>query len=66
MQMLRCRECGTEFIIDGVVDAEEVECPVSRCRSDDLAEFEELDEDDEDEEGEDEPKRSSGQARRGR
>ena len=53
MQMLKCRECGTEFMIGGAVNADDVECPMSRCRSDDLAEFEELDED-EDEDGDDE------------
>lgn len=52
MRLLKCADCGTEFLVGSDVDVDGVECPVSRCRSDDLIEFVEAD-DDEDEDDED-------------
>ena len=54
MKLFRCNECGATFALDGDLVAEDLECPIERCRSGDLNEFEEVeiedDEDDDDDE----------------
>ena len=48
MKLFRCNECGTTFALDGDLVAEDLECPIERCGSDDLLEFEEVEIDDDD------------------
>ena len=53
MKLFRCNECGATFALDDDLVAEDLECPIERCRGSDLNEFEEVEIDGDEEDDDD-------------